>query len=74
MINKQYAHKYCVITIREPSILPFVLIPNAYKTMTRYIEVNKIKRSHLNDGLTCYEQEYIKNGISYMDIYMTIDN
>ena len=69
----QEKEKYAVITITEPFNNPFELIPNAYKTIMSYMEVNGIK--HKSDGkcLPCFESEYEKAGVSYMDIYVTVD-
>lgn len=69
----QEKEKYAVITITEPFNNPFELIPNAYKTIMSYMEVNGIK--HKPDGkcLPCFESEYEKAGVSYMDIYVTVD-
>lgn len=69
----QEKEKYAVITITEPFNNPFELIPNAYKTIMSYMEVNGIK--HKPDGkcLPCFESEYEKDGVSYMDIFVTVD-
>lgn len=73
-IIKQDQQKYAVITVREPFKSPFTLIPNAYKTIMRYIEVNGIKHMGIKGVLPCYEREYENDGIDYMDIYIAVDN
>lgn len=65
--------KYAVITIENPFSNPFSLIPNAYKTLFRYIEVNGFKTSHSKEIIECYEKQYEKNGIVYMDVYITLE-
>lgn len=73
-IMKQKEQKYAVITVKDPFTTPFTLIPNAYKTLMRYMEVNRLKHIEEKNELTCYEKEYKINGIDYMDIYLSIDN
>lgn len=73
-IVRQEQQKYAVITVREPFKSPFTLIPNAYKTLMRYIDVNGLKHIEEKEILTCYEKVYKNNGIEYMDIYIAIAN
>ncbi len=63
---------YAVITIIEPFQSPFTIIPNAYKTLMRYIEVNGFHHKQSKEILSCFEKEYNKDGISYMDVYIAI--
>lgn len=69
----QEHQKYAVITIKEPFKAPFMLIPNAYKTLMRFMEVNGLKHKKNKDILSCFEKEYDQDGISYMDVYMAIE-
>lgn len=69
----QNSKRYGVITIKEPFKAPFVLIPNAYKTLMCYMEVNNLKHKENKEVLSCFEKEYEKEGISYMDIYIAIE-
>lgn len=71
-ILEQKKQRYVVITIKEPMVAPFVLIPNAYKTLMRYIEVNGHQFTHEKNILPCFEREYVKNGVEYMDVYIAI--
>lgn len=73
-IHRQPAHKYAAITIRDPFVNPFVLIPNAYKTLMRYMEVNQLKCKEEKDLLSCFEREYCTDGILYMDIFLAIES
>ncbi|MBB6625340.1 helix-turn-helix transcriptional regulator [Clostridium gasigenes] len=72
-IITQKEQQYAVITIKEPFITPFILIPNAYKTLMIYIEVNCYKHKQTKDILSCFEKEYEKDGICYMDVYITVE-
>lgn len=70
----QCNQKYGVITIKEPFKVPFTIIPNGYKALIRYIEVKGFHHKKSKEVLECFEREYLKEGISYMDIYIAIDN
>lgn len=72
-IIHQKSQKYACITIRDPFKAPFALIPNAYKTLMSYMKVNNIKHRESKDYLSCFEKSYEKNGISYMDIYISVE-
>lgn len=72
-IITQANHRYAVITIKEPLSAPFSLIPNAYKTLMRYMEVNGLKHKENNENLPCFEKEYEKDGDSYMDVYIAVE-
>ena len=65
--------KYARITIRNPFLAPFDLIPGAYKTIQKYIEKNGIRHAHAEDQLCCFEHEYKKDGSAYMDVYIAVD-
>lgn len=69
----QKNQKYAVITIKEPFNAPFTLIPNAYKILMLYMEVNGIKHKQTKEILSCFEKEYKKDGISYMNVYIAVD-
>lgn len=65
--------KYAAITIKDPFIQPFTIIPNAYKTLMRYMEVNNIQHNESRKIIPCFEKEYSKDGISYMDVYIAVE-
>lgn len=73
-IIHQEAQQYITITIKQPSLAPFRLIPNAYKTLLTYMKANKISHKKSADTISCFEKEYCIDGIDYMDIYIAIDN
>ena len=55
-ILEQKAHKYAAIHIPEPFKNPFVIIPNAYKTLTEYMRVNGLKPTD-KDVIPCFETD-----------------
>ena len=65
-------HKYAVITIREPFTAPYTLIPNAYQTLQRFIEVNVMAKKAPKDALECFEKVYRKEGKEFMDVYICV--
>lgn len=69
----QKNQKYAIITIKEPFTAPFALIPNAYKTLMLYMEVNGIRHKQSKEILWCFEKTYEKDSISYMDVYIAVD-
>ncbi|HHX63026.1 MAG TPA: helix-turn-helix transcriptional regulator [Epulopiscium sp.] len=72
-IITQKEQRYAVITIKEPFITPFILIPNAYKTLMIYMEVNGYKHKQTKDILSCFEKVYEKDGICYMDVFIALE-
>lgn len=71
-ITTQKEHQYAVITIKEPFSEPFTLIPNAYKTLMIYMEVNGYKHKEDREILSCFEKVYEKDGRCYMDVYIAV--
>ena len=69
----QERHRYIAITIKQPFLAPFRLIPDAYKTLMTYMKTNGIKGFHDKSVLSCFEKEYVINGIDYMDVYIAIE-
>lgn len=70
---KQTNQLYAIITIKEPFKAPFSIIPNAYKTLMHYIEVNNFKHDQAKEILPCFEKTYDQNGVSYMDVYIAVE-
>lgn len=62
--------QYAVITIRDPMQAPFETIPFAYKLVLDYLEANGSKEKTPEDVLPCFEYEYAKDGVEYMDVYV----
>ena len=63
---------YAVITITEPFRSAFELIPNAYKQIMKYLDMNSIKKT-ASKGIPCFERVYQKNGVTYMDVFIAVD-
>lgn len=72
-ILSQDKQKYVTISITEPFEAPFHMIPNAYKALLAHMEVNGIKEKHDPSVIPCFEKEYVKDGIQYMDIYIAAE-
>ncbi len=70
-ICEEKAGTYVTITIKDPFVAPFRLIPNAYKAIFQYMQVNKL--GHRGGREFCFEKEYKKDGVQYMDIAILID-
>lgn len=64
---------YAIITIKDPFKSPFTIIPNSYKTLMRYMEVNGLHHKENKEILSCFEKEYNKNGSDYMEVYIAIE-
>ena len=64
---------YAVITIKEPFIQPFERIPNAYKLIMEYLQANNFKEKRQENIISCFEYEYKKNDITYMDVFVHAD-
>lgn len=69
----QKSQKYAVITIKEPFAAPFSLIPNAYKTLMSYMNINGIRHKLCKEVLDCFEKTYEKDSVCYMDVYIAAD-
>lgn len=69
----QEKQKYISITIKQPEIAPFYVIPNAYKVLMTHIQVNNMKEKRDKKIIPCFEREYEKEGINYMDVYIAIE-
>ena len=62
-----------VKAFKEPMKAPFCLIPNAYKVLMTHMKVNGIAPKEDKKIISCFEKEYEKNGIPYMDVYIAIE-
>lgn len=71
-IFTQKRQRYAVITVKGGFDEPFVVIPNAYKTLMLYMKVNGIEPMEGKDLLSCYEKEYEEDGQWRMDIYIAV--
>ena len=71
-IVSQEKQKYIIITIKNPMIAPFRLIPNAYKVLMTHMHVNGINHKEDKKLISCFEKEYVIDGVSYMDVYIAV--
>lgn len=71
-IDEQADSKYAAITILEPFTNAFLLIPNAYKTLMRYMELNGLGHKEADGRIPCFEKTYQRDGSTYMDVYISI--
>ena len=74
VIIAQAKQRYAVITIKEPFAAPFSLIPNAYKTLMRYMDINGLKHREAREVLPCFEKVYKRDGATCMDVFIAVDN
>ncbi len=64
---------YAVITIKEPFVQPFERIPNAYKLIMEYLQANNFKEKRQEQIVSCFEYEYTRDGVGYMDVFVHVD-
>lgn len=64
--------EYAVITVTEPFVQPFERIPVGYKHIMDYLNENVDVDKPSDDILGCFEYEYEKDGVVYMDIYVYV--
>lgn len=70
----QIAADYAVITITEPHVASFARIPKAHHKIMEFLQVNGFKEKPHPDILSCFEHEYEKDGVHYMDVYIHVDS
>ena len=70
---QQDRQKYMAITIREPFVAPFRLIPNAYKALMTYMHMNGIGHRQEKGIIACFEHDYTRDGVEYMDIFIAAE-
>lgn len=71
-VQQQPAQKYAVITIRDPFVAPFQIIPGAYKLLMRYMQTIGSREPRPGTCIPCFEMEYVSDGVTYMDVYMAV--
>lgn len=72
-IHRQEEQTYIAISIKEPEKEPFRLIPNAYKTLMTHMRINGMKHKRDKKNIKCFEKEYVKDGVCYMDVYIAVE-
>lgn len=66
--------EYAVITVTDPFVQPFERIPAGYKRIMEFLQANHFKDTLYDDIVCCFEHEYEKDGVGYMDIYVHTDS
>ena len=64
---------YAGITVYDPFAAAFERIPNAYKKIMEYLQVNGFREKPREGILSCFEHVYEKDGITCMDVYIHVD-
>ena len=72
-IAEQKEADYAVITIRKPFENAFERIPNAYKKIMQYLGAKGFKEKAEDNILSCFEYEYDKEGVTYMDVFVYVN-
>lgn len=62
--------RYAVVTITDPFQSSFARIPGAYKRILDELKANGLSHCQEEDILPCFEHEYVKDGVQYMDVYV----
>lgn len=73
-IASQETADYACITIKDPFSRAFENIPNAYKKIFEFLNVNGFKESVSGDYLACFEYIYEKDDTTYMEVYIHVDS
>ena len=71
-VLSQEQQRYAAITIKDPFTAPFRTIPNGYKTLMAYMQVNGLEHREEKNVISCFEKEYEQDGTTYMDVYIAI--
>ena len=66
--------EYAVITVTEPHVRSFERIPGGYQRIMEYLEAGSFKEKNSENIIPCFEYEYDKDGVHYMDIFIHIDS
>lgn len=69
----QETDHYAKITITDPFFAPFDRIPGAYGKIFEYAAGHHIIAQSC-DNRICMEELYVQEGITYMDVYVPVDN
>lgn len=64
---------YAIVTITEPHVASSDRIPSAYKLILNYLNANGFKEKNKSESPACFELEYEKDGVHYMDVHILVD-
>lgn len=68
----QETDHYAVLTITDPFSAPWEKIPGAYGKIYEYASARHMA-AHSYDNRICMEETYIREGVTYMDVYVPVD-
>ena len=66
--------EYAVITITEPHVRSFERIPGGYNLIMEYLQASSFKEKFPENIIPCFEYEYDKDDVHYMDIFIHTDS
>ena len=66
--------EYAVITVTDPHARSFERIPGGYQRIMEYLQATSIKEKFPENIIPCFEYEYDKDGVHYMDIFIHTDS
>ena len=69
-IYHQEKTQYAKITIKDPFLSAFDRIPKAYQKALEFLGANGFKENHGSEFLGCFEEVYMKDGETHMDVYI----
>lgn len=72
-IFSQPEETYAIITITDPFKAAFERIPGAYKRIISHLNANGFKEKPKSDSLSCFEWEYDRDGVHYMDVHILVN-
>lgn len=71
-LTVQETDHYAVITIMDPFSAPWDKIPSAYGELYEYAKARNIVAQSYENRI-CMEEVYVKEGVTYMDVYVPVD-
>ncbi len=66
--------EYAVITVTDPHARSFERIPGGYQRIMEYLQAGSFKEKFPENIIPCFEYEYDKDGVHYMDIFIYTDS
>jgi len=72
-VYRQESTHYAKITVRDPFRAAFDRIPKGYQKILEFLGANGFKENHGTDFLGCFEEVYVQEGQTFMDIYIHAD-
>jgi len=65
--------QYATITIRDPFKAAFDRIPKGYQRILEFLGANGFKENHGTAFLGCFEEVYVRDGVTCMDVFVHAD-